>query len=628
MPTAGRIKRGRDVRVVTPAGTQVPSRVLMLGPGDRVKVAFALREGIRRYYVYFGNEDKAAGKPLEIRRGVLLETWENPGGPIETLDQVRAVFRRAGKLLGRGFRDRIFLGHNPFDVTSRVASIFTGWLRCPADGTYTFCTSSTNASFLLIDDKLVVANGGVHPPQRDVSVQGDVELSAGMHKLTFYHASARDRLIAVAAWRPPGRRRIWPIGAGDFAPVVRASPGPMESYGRKLTIDFMPVHLGECYVAGKYFQRYAFKALSAGPAGAAVRWHWDFGDGQACDLAEVEHVYLLGGFYTVKLSARTYAGTLVRTNRLYVSRPWDRLINEKLDSVHQHGRIVSNYDFAGISPRAMIQAVRLFKRAGMPDALLAAGDAFCRRKWAPGWAVHRVLADYSRALVANDEADQAIEALQRALTMTNDPGARATLLTLAGRMLLTEKADDAAALEFFRRAADCVEGHAASQAERDAQIGIGDVWRLRGDYDKALAAYKAAEGPPDPAARAAVRKGDFARYVEDFIRRREFDEARKYLAKWEQAFPTDRLGGYSTLLRVRLLLAEKRYAPAARQAEIMVKVNPYSNYAPQLLMHAATGYAALGQGQKARETLKRLVAEYGESPLAVEAADKLQQEGK
>src|SRR5262245_43988972 len=59
--TAGHHKPdGSDIRVALELGKIVPSHVLMAGPGDRVRVVFALSKSIRRYYVYFGNPNPPA----------------------------------------------------------------------------------------------------------------------------------------------------------------------------------------------------------------------------------------------------------------------------------------------------------------------------------------------------------------------------------------------------------------------------------------------------------------------------------------------------------------------------------------------------------------------------------------
>jgi TolA-binding protein len=85
--------------------------------------------------------------------------------------------------------------------------------------------------------------------------------------------------------------------------------------------------------------------------------------------------------------------------------------------------------------------------------------------------------------------------------------------------------------------------------------------------------------------------------------------------------PADKLEGFSTLLRARLLIAEKDYAAAAREAMSLVRVNPRSNYAPDLLKLAAAAYRESGNEDRAQESLRQLVENYPESPLAAEAAD-------
>jgi len=625
MPTGGLVLAdGADIRVVTSNGRETPCRVLMLGPGDRARIAFAALPARNRYYVYFGNRQPPKSRPLDIRRGVLLEMWEYPGGGIKTLEQVKKIFDKPKKLIGRDFRPNIFLGHNPFGPASRSANVFTGYLICRAKGRYTFASSSSNASFLLIDDELVVDNGGTHPPQRDVRMQGGIDLSAGLHKLTFYHVSGRGGLIAVAAWRPPGQDRIRPIPAKAFAPVASAEPGPMEKYGQPVTIDFIPRRLGETFMMNRYYQRYGFKAASVGRSGSKIRWRWDFGDGQTSDQQDVQHVYLRPGYYTVKLRGKTHIGDLERVNRIYVSRPWDKVTQSRIDAVGEHAAIVAKYDFSKLPATMTAEAVNLLERAGQRKALLAAGEAFARLGEAPAAAVETVLTAYAEALLGRGEADRAAAALKRGAQMTTNPSVCATMLTRAGQVMLEEKSDPAAALNIFEGVIRRYAALTTSPAVREARIGIGDAWRARGDFQRAMEAYEAAGMRVDAGAgKKAIRKGDFARHVEDFLRRRQYSYAAEYLDRWESAMPADRLEGYSTLLRVRLMTARKDHQAAAREAEMLVNVNPASNYAGELLMLAAENYAAAKLSDKAKAALRRIVDKYPESPLAVTAARKL-----
>lgn len=629
MPTAGLVAgEGENVRVTTSSGVQMPSRVLMTGPGDRVRVAFEARPGVTKYHVYFDAEKPAPAEELEIRRGVLLEMWEYPGGPIGTLEQVRKVFDKADKLVGRDFRDRIFLGYNPFGPENRVASVFTGWLACEKAGNYTFSTSSQDASFLLVDDQLVVDNGGFHPPQRDIRKQGRIELDRGMHKMTFYHVCGGGNPIAVVAWKPPGEGKVTPIPPRVFPEVHRGKPGPLEQYARPVTIDFIPEHLGELFMIDRYYQRYGFEALTEGRGGRSIEWEWDFGDGQRSGAARAEHVYLLPGEYTVTLAARrTVAGELKRTNRIFVSRMWDEVTGNRMDSVRQHAEIVAGYQFSELASEAIMHAVELLNRAGDRTAIIRAGDALVERSEAPADVLERAMPLYADALIASDRSRRAVDVLLKAAEMTEAPAVAAGLVTRAGRVALDELNDDEQALKLFTRVVEKYGPLTTSGHIRDARIGVGDVGRRRGDYDKAKAAYeKARIRRKGSAGTIGFIRGDFVRHVEDYIRTGDFEDARTFLNRWADTLPADKLDGFWSLKRVQLATAQKRYREAIAEAETLVDVNPSSNHAPGLLMLAVQAHRRLNEKAPAVEKLKRLAENYPESPLARAAAEMLDDE--
>ena len=66
---------------------------------------------------------------------------------------------------------------------------FSGTIRIPRTGRYTFYTSTDDGSQLFVDGKLVVDNSGDHAPQER---EGNVELAAGEHPIvvTFYNNGA------------------------------------------------------------------------------------------------------------------------------------------------------------------------------------------------------------------------------------------------------------------------------------------------------------------------------------------------------------------------------------------------------------------------------------------------------
>ena len=620
MPTGGSIQPGGgDIRVTTAGGVVVPHRVLMCGPGDVVRLAFGLRRGSTRYFVYFGNaKPDRLGAGLDIRRGLLLETRAYAGGPIANLPQVQRAYQAAGELLGRDFRERIFLGHNPFGPQNQICNLFSGYLVCPADGEYIFSTSSQDASFLLVDGQLVVSNGGRHPPQPRAVQQGRIRLVQGLHELKVYHVNTTADPVAVAAWQGPRDRSLWAIPPEAFAPIRRAQPGMMERRGRAEQADFLPVHAGESFMANRYFQRYLFELLAT-PAAARGQVRWDFGDGQTSSAVRCEHVYLRNGLFKVTLTVKLGGQTLEQTNRVFVSRPWDQVILNKLDPLADHARIASGYEFTGADARDVAAAISLFQRAGMSQAILRAGQALVQRPSAHPRALAQALPVYAEALAEAGQAPRAVAALLKGAEMSKSPDVSAELTTRAGRAALAA-GDLDKALGIFEQAIRKYSALTTVPAIREAHIGVGDVWRQRGDYGKAAAAYQAA-APLQKSSfeKSAVRRGDLARQAEDYIRRGLLADASRALDELEYEFPAERLEGFSALLRVKLELAWRHYAAAAEHAELLVRVNPRSSYAAELLMLASQAYRRQAKAELSRAALERIVKGYPESPLAAQA---------
>jgi tetratricopeptide (TPR) repeat protein len=619
-------KDGRDIRILTQQGKEVSRRVLMVGPGDKMLVAFATSPKVRTYYAYFGNlkaDATATTKPLDIRRGVLLEMWHYNGGAAKRFEDLDNVFRRAKKkgLIGRGFRRRVFSGHNPFGPQNKIAAIYTAWFQAPADGRYEFGLSSRNASFLKIDDKQVVHFGGWHGPTRRVRRRGAISLKKGMHKLTLYHVSPWSDPIVVVMWKPPASEwHLMPPIA--FTPVARATVGPIERNGRPVSIDFKIDPGGEVFMENRYYQRRDFTALVRGRSAKGLTWQWDFGDGQTAAGPKVEHVFLRPGLYTVTLRAKGYLSPLSIKRTIQIDRHWDKVTSNRLDRIGDCARIVAGYDFSKLDAASNAEAVLLLRRAKDSASMKRACEVFVKvkRSRADDDAIRKVLPIYVETLLAGNQPDQAVAALKLAAAMAAAPATAADMLVRAGDVTLQHVRDPKAAGDIFEGVIARYGKKANVPAVRLARIGVGDVFRVLGDYKKAAEAYTAA-GVEDEKAKSfpAIVKGDFARHVEDYLRRGNFQDAEDQLDLWENTMPLCRLEGYSTSLRVRLLLARKQYAAAARLAETLVKVNPASNYAPELLMLAGRAYIKLRQGAAAVAAFKRIIKEYPESSQYADA---------
>ncbi len=204
-------KNARDLRVVTPSGVVLPHLIMRIGPGDLVSVAFPLRPAYGRYYIYYGNPTaEPAADDWRPKRGVLLEGWRYSGGAINTLGEVRRAFERAARRYeGATFVPNIFLGLNPFSNSSQWCHRYTGYLHIKRAGDYGLATTSDDASFVLIDDKLVVGWGGLHGFRGDAKYNKTIRLEPGLHKLTYLQVNQNSRGGAVAAGRPPAKEPKW-----------------------------------------------------------------------------------------------------------------------------------------------------------------------------------------------------------------------------------------------------------------------------------------------------------------------------------------------------------------------------------------------------------------------------------
>ena len=83
------------------------------------------------------------------------------------------------------------LPHNQFSV------VWTGYLEIPKTGMYTFFTNSDDGSWLAIDDKPVVDNGGAHGLRE---AQGEMQLAKGLHRLTIRYFQIGGDFVLNVSW--------------------------------------------------------------------------------------------------------------------------------------------------------------------------------------------------------------------------------------------------------------------------------------------------------------------------------------------------------------------------------------------------------------------------------------------
>jgi len=619
-----------DVRVAVNGRRLTGHRVLQVGPGDLVRVAFEALPNVTRYYVYYGNPKAPAPKPWEIKRGVLLEArrWVS-GRRLAGLPMVEAAFAK-GRPIGADFVSHISFGHHPFaaDGTPTIFH-YVGWFIPPSPGTYSIATSSDGGSWILIDGRPVVVWPGSHGAARDARHAKDVALTQAVHRIDYWNVSQAGRTMSVAAWRAPGEKRYRAIPPNVFLPVAEAKLVEVDLRAEKLVADFFAEQADEAWWPKRYAVRMRFTNLSKAVSVAhGGRFEWNFGDGQTSSESRPTHVYLAPGDYTVSLKAsRGMLSNTFRT-KVGVERDWFNQASREVTPIAQYAEAVAKYDFAKLDVPNLVLAVDLFKHEKMRQPLIAAAKEVTVRR--EGVSEKDFLAGgliLGENLRAAGRAEEALRAYRTIEGRIKSGRRKAEIAVQIGETLLKDLRRYGEAEKEYQRVLKTYATAGADREIRRAHIGIGDIWRHRGDGEKARAAYTAAAAirltfqPPNV---AAVRVGTLARNVEEYTRQRQWEWAFKFIDDWAWEFPLDKLKGHWSFLYAQALLARRDRPAALREAMDLLGANPDSAYAVRLLMFAAQCHMAEGQTDKARLLLQTAVEDYPEDPDQTAARARLQ----
>jgi len=597
---------GSDLRVTTPAGQPLAIRVLMVGPGDRVRIAFPAVRNTLRYYAYFGNPKPPALKPemADIPRtaGLLMEMRELATDQVTNFEDMEKAWQASTRLIGRTLIDHASIGVNPFGGQQRTISRFEGTFPVGFDGEYVFALAADDRAAVFIDGQPVVfsASGAA-----DVRVNGSIALKQGNRSLVIYHVNlAGDGRFATAIRRAETER--WQALSADvLGRPLRGSAGPLQELRKTLVADFAIDYQGEAFFAGGYSHRYQFTAHAPAVAGQAS-YAWDFGDGQTATGPTANHVFVADGIYPVQLTVRVGNSSDVRRHRLSVSRDWewsDRPTEEPLD---RHALIVSGYQTARLPAASLPRAAMLLARAGRPAQALAAAA--------------RLPAEAARLDPAG--VDQAFDALTEAASLSVAGGRTDVAVALWQAVPASSPLQPRASLALARlqlwRQGDA-KGAARTMAnapstDLEAKRAQGQALVLAGQPDEGRKVLEALPPAADPAKRAAI-SGASARTVEFYISTEDADAGDEAWDLWLRRYPAEFLQGYAVLLKVKLIELQKAPLAAANVAEAFARAVPGSAYSAQLLDRASRLLEPIDASRSA--ALRKLLKErYPEDPLA------------
>ncbi len=670
---------GKNV-VVMAQNRPAPMRVLQVGPGDFCRLAFQPLQGQSEYDIYYGGDPPTEKSPAWTNTdGLLLETRQFAACDMQSLDGVRGAYEKAAPI-GADYVEGVFHCYNPCVLAAApFFSHYSGVMEIRKAATYGFMVSSQDASFLLVDDKLVVSAPGHHGPTMDArpGCRQDVKLAPGMHKFDYYHAAAGGTAIMAAAWEidPTGEKPVKPvaipsdvfrthlIGRLPATRLVTRTVKQVPDFIIKVTNEVL-LPENETPLVGVLFRDVSAKSLTM----SGTKVQWDFGDGQTSDLLNVDHVYLRPGIYPVKLSVRRGGKTLSTTNRINVDRPHPSP-KDRTYTFADYLKILETYDPKTLDAPALLQLVAALEAKALAlshraedetEKAKASEEDPNRRPTSKKEAAPARKAPKGEELSESDEYLAKIVAAGKAV-FTEEAAAKGDedLLKLAditGPMARDRLGDSLTAFIIWQGAAQRI-GNAEIKAECEihaADIAIndllkvpeakrllesaakrlgkgnlgpisaslqrtwGDYYAASGDGKAARSAYIEAErlgGMARPLVETQAQRGAHTRSTEEFVKEKQFARAAEEIHAWERDFPTEKIEGYLTLLYARYWAARGKYAQAIAQTERLQTVSPDSPYMDQLLMTAADCEMRRGRKDRALATLHSLLKDYPGSPL-------------
>ncbi len=608
-----------------------PTRLMQRGPGDRCRVAFQTAPGETNYQVYYGADAATDDLKWDDSEGLVWETRSWRPCNLNDLSSVQKAFQ-AGAPVGRDYVSSIFQRyHRLAQVPGPFLSHYRGPLHVPSTGSYTFFTSSQDCSFLLIDGKQVVAAPGRHGPVGQARFKGSVQLTAGRHRIEYWHAAAGLATCAVAAWQLPGADKLQVIPPAAFGSdrIERIEAGAPESRQEGPLPDLQLALLGDAQLPGSdaWAVRVQFRTAHS-PAQRSGRCRWQFGDGQTSDQWEPTHVFLHTGTFDIEVSVRRRGKDQRLVNRVLVTRPTSSVARKEVDTFPSYLPLINTYDPTTLDGESLWRLIVFRVDAEQWTAALAAGDAVLG---APGsqvndevrWRSVRLLAPVAKVRLR--DAATTLELWKAAGKSIERVDWRAICAVRAADVAINELLDAAAAEPFLAYAASYLADRPGVDGAAYYRVR-GDAYARLGRRDAALAAYRTAMerlSTKLSATEAQARRGAYSRSAEAFLRDGDLYLAWVQLDRWQREFPDSKLTGYLTLLQAQYALACKRTPVAIALAEDGVSVNPHSAYADQLVMLQATAAEQKGDAKRAAAALQSLISDYPGSPLVSKARRRL-----
>ena len=608
-------EKGTNYLLTDDAGNPLPVATVWEAPEQHAILLASGLQPDKEYSLYIGGPKGTDWSP---RTSLLLETRAlSPGRNAFTSNGGIEEAWRGGATEGAKFVGEIFSGGNPFGEQTNFLSHYVGYLL-PQDGSRELYTSSSDASFVLLDGRPFLEWPGNHAADATLKTLHAKKLppTTAPARIDYYQAKDAEGDPAIClGWIKDGQGMTVPADAWlhpGTSELLRCD----ESKGRPAPAAEIRLKSYLGFGGSLLFEVHGY-LLPTDLKGAPVEWRFD--DGGVCVGPDCTRI-MSGTPAVQRVTVRVGAGAdaLQSVRRIGFAGQNPPQTDENARGHRHYVELLTKQDPAKLSAAMLGAALPLLIDSGTDEQIAP---------WAAAWLK-------TNPPVADPRWLPAELARLRALAQTDPQAALAALRNEGAARQLYARQFDLFEIDLYlyelrtpaagTRIQQLGFGLGDSPEGRVAAIRLGDFYRLSGDARQSMARYQAAQ-PADPSNGRRLPAEDQANSltVKDLIDNRDRQDAAAKLTEWELAHPMAKFTSDYLLLRSRVLTLYGRWREALAELDAFAATHPDSPYQIDVDFYRARVLNELGKKDEARKIWTDLVKNYPRSELAASAQEAL-----
>ena len=623
-----------DLLLTDAIGKALPLAKVATSRGGRVQLL--ARELGRKlpYFLYFGGSQVRNAPSWTPKLSLFMETRRAPAIlKYDTCQEVKSAWDAAPAVDGAGFVWSIFHGENPYGESYNFVTHYTGYLPISEDKQITFYTLSSDASFVLVNDRPEFGWPGQHNPvARPNSVRtGTVRCQPPSVKIDYYAVKGppstgdrRDQPGMVLGWKGQGNQFANVPGEAWLHPGTTVLAQIEQAHGPalpepKIVVESM-IGYGDQWL---YETSFGFVQPAAQLAGWTATW--EFEDGAVVDGLEGRRVLVNPEpqLLKVKLTPPALSATAVPVApisllaRVIFSDRVLRAFIRNPDDVRRYSSLIDADNLAKLKSASVGARLKFLVDWGTDQQIAKFSDAWREQDsiindpvYGSTWVNARLIAIRTHASIDPAKALSELHALEPRIRQRfpylTEP------LEIDLHVFYLRDADSAA------RLGQIAFQYPASDLARTAKIRVGDLYRFLGRYKEAIAQYQLLGIKADDRSLPAQDRA-YSITINDMLQNGFRSEALAKLNEWEMKHPMAKFDSDFLLLRARTLMFFGRWSEAMLELESFEKVQPESPGQIDAEFLRARVLYERGAKDEARKLWNGIVTSYPKHPLAPEA---------